>query len=67
MPAIASFMVLHAQAAPAAAAGDKGKQPEQAQPTAPAAPDMLDPAALQLQALYVLLLILSSPLPQVCL
>ncbi|EIE22426.1 hypothetical protein COCSUDRAFT_42735 [Coccomyxa subellipsoidea C-169] len=65
VPAIASFMVLHAQAAPAAAAGDKGKQPEQAQPTAPAAPDMLDPAALQLQALYVLLLILSSPLPQV--
>lgn len=61
VPAVASFMVLDVQTPSTA---DEGKQPASA--PAPPVPDMLDPAALQLEALYVLLLILSSPTPQVC-
>jgi hypothetical protein len=64
VPAVASFMVLDVQTASAPSTADEGKQPASA--PAPPVPDMLDPAALQLEALYVLLLILSSPTPQVC-
>lgn len=68
VPSVASFMVLGTRSASsAAAAAEMGKQPEPGQAPAPPAPDILDPAALQLEALHVLLLILSSPPPQVCL
>lgn len=68
VPAVASFMVLDTRStSSAAAAAEKGKQPEAGQAPARQAPDMMDPAALQLEALHVLLLILSSPGPQVCL
>ncbi|CAL8468607.1 g8147 [Coccomyxa elongata] len=66
VPAVASFMVLDTRStSSAAAAAEKGKQPEAGKAPAPQAPDMMDPAALQLEALHVLLLILSLPGPQV--
>ncbi|BDA43419.1 probable neurochondrin at N-terminal half [Coccomyxa sp. Obi] len=66
VPAVASFMVLDTRSGSSvAAAAQKGKQQEPGQAPAPPAPDLVDPVALQLEALLVLLLILSSPSPQV--
>lgn len=65
VPRVAAFMVLDTRASSSATADDKAKRPEGEPAPAPPAPDVLDPAALQLQALHVLLLILASPPPEV--